>query len=56
MSVKLTLKSGKVNEMIKLLNLYFSASNSVAVSGLGIRFQVILKKKMVKKENHIPHL
>jgi len=33
--------------MIKLLNFHFSASNSVAVSGLGIAFQVIFKK-MVK--------
>ena len=29
---------------LKLLNFHFSASNSVAVSGLGIGFQVILKK------------
>lgn len=35
--------------MIKLLNFHFSASNSVAVSGLGIGFQVILKKLTKKK-------
>jgi len=38
-----------IPQMIKLLNFHFSASNSMAVSGLGIGFQVILEK-MVKKE------
>ena len=38
-----------VPQMIKLLNFHFSASNSVAVSGLGIGFQVILKKWTKKK-------
>jgi len=41
--------------MIKLLNFHISASNSVAVSGIGIAFQVILKKKIThptfKKQN-----
>jgi len=40
-----------VPQMIKLLNFHFSASNSVALSGLGIGFKVILKKN-----GHIPHL
>jgi len=35
--------------MIKLLNFHFSASNSVAVSWLGIGFQAILKKWSKKK-------
>jgi len=37
-----------------LLNFNFSASNSVAVSWLGIGFQVILKKKKVKKKITYP--
>jgi len=45
-----------IPQMIKLLNFHFSASNSVAVSGLEIGFQVILKKNGQKRKSHTPPL
>jgi len=44
------------SELFKLLNFHFSASNSVAVSGLEIGFQVILKKNGQKRKSHTPPL